>query len=193
MRRVVVASGVVLSFSLWVGSAQSADLRLLDQESPAEAFDSCEALSVHVAAPSCQRLDYRSRRIGRSTAADLFVVDGVRCSRDPCPVWLVTRDGNGKTRVVLRADGELRWERDKDAFPSVEVRRHSAGGYMVYDRYRWSDEHYVRVDTRRVHRVDGIDCDEEASCQAAAEDALRHGGVDRAVKIWQQVYGVSWI
>jgi hypothetical protein len=193
MRYVVVASSIVLAISLWTAPTQSADPRLLNQELPPDPFDSCDALSVHVAVSSRHRVDYRSRWIGHSAAGDLFIVDSAQCSRDPCPVWLVTKDGYGKTHVVLRATGELRWEPEKDAFPVIETRRASVGGYATYDRYRWAGERYEHTDSRRVHRVDGIDCDEEATCQAAAEDALRHGGVDRAVKIWQQVYGVSWI
>ena|SRR5438105_13468389 len=50
-----------------------------------------------------------------------------------------------------------------------------------------------RFDARRIYRIDGIECDKDEACRAAAVDALARGRIDQAVRIWRDVHGVSWI
>jgi hypothetical protein len=51
----------------------------------------------------------------------------------------------------------------------------------------------VRAESRLVYRVDGVECGEPDQCAAAAREALRRDEVERALKIYERVHGVSWI
>jgi len=180
-----------LALTMGVPAESSEFVASLDREPTLNGFDSCRGGSVQT--DNCEGADYRSRWLARALGVDLYAVNEARCDRAPCPVWVVTKDARGKTRVVLRAVGTLHLAPEHDTFPVIETRRESTAGYEIHDRFRWAEERYVRVESRRIYRVDGIECDKEETCRDAAEDALRYGGVDRAVKIWQQVYGVNWI
>jgi hypothetical protein len=41
--------------------------------------------------------------------------------------------------------------------------------------------------------VDGVECGTREECRRAASEAIAQKQVDRAVRIWENVGGVSWI
>ena len=63
----------------------------------------------------------------------------------------------------------------------------------AYSRYEWTGNTYTRTASRLVYNVDGVECGTREECNDAAREALKQHQVDRAVKILENVNGVSWI
>jgi len=170
----------------WTAAGESADPRLSARELPPEILNACGTGGC------VDDVDYRARWVGRTPAGNLFVVGRTSCIAGRCTHWLVEK-GATPVRVLLELDGAFALYRLAGRYPAVEVRRHASDQGLSYLRFEWTGEQYVRTSARRVYEVGGVECGTREECAAAAERALTTQRVDRALRIWQQVYGVSWI
>jgi hypothetical protein len=63
----------------------------------------------------------------------------------------------------------------------------------AYNRYEWNGKAYDRTASRLVYNVDGVECGTREECRRSASEAIAQKQVDRAVRIWENIGGVSWI
>jgi len=140
----------------------------------------------------CAEIEYRTSWVGHTAKGDLFVVGRVGCAPGSCIHWLVEK-GAEPARLLLELDGAFALQRLAGRYPAVEVRTRSDDKGIVYARFEWTGQQYTRISLRHVFEVNGVECGTREECAAAAERALKSQKVDRAVRIWQRVYGVSWI
>ncbi|BAU47077.1 hypothetical protein SVA_0496 [Sulfurifustis variabilis] len=186
LRRTLTACFAVASFG-WTVSGETSDPTLAARDLPADIASECRP------AGCAREGGYVTRWIGRARAADLFLVLRETCESEGCPAWLVRRDPAGTTTTLLTLSGEFRFDTAAGPYPAVHTRTELTAAYASYNRYEWDGTRYVRMHTRLVHRVDGVECGNETECDAAAREALAGGAPDRAVRIWQEVHGVAWI
>src|SRR6185436_12953527 len=123
---------------------------------------------------------------------DLFIVGRAGCAANHCSNWLVEK-GKTPARVLLELDGAFTLQRLAEGYPVVEIRTRSDEQGITYRHFEWNNEEYTRTSVRRVYEVNGVECGTRDECAAAAERAFKAKKVDRALRIWHRVYGVSWI
>lgn len=193
MRSTPYILGIAISALLWTGPGQSYEPRFDLAALPLDVVGECHTATRPAFGASCDRTDYRTQWVGRLPQEELFLITRRACRPDGCRAWLVGRDDSGRTRTLLTLTGALRFEHGKEQLLPVVHTRLELGDHTSYDRYEWDGVHYVLSETRLVHRVDDFECPDETVCRGAAEEALRRGQADRAVRIWQQVHGVNWI
>lgn len=170
----------------WTAAGETSNPRLAARELPPEILNEC------VAAACADDVEYRSSWIGRTPQGDLFSVGRVGCASGNCASWLVEK-GESAAHTLLELNGSFTLHRSIGRYPLVELRARSDEEGTVYSRFEWISERYVRTSTHRIYAVDGIECGTREECRAAAERALKAHQVDRALRIWQRVHGVSWI
>lgn len=187
MNRTFYRSLIALAALVWTAAGETSDPLLALTELPPDVVADCRPR------PEGNGCDSSLTRhwLGRAAQGELFLVAHAGCTRD-CAAWLVQRSAGGM-RTLLAITGEFRLARVAGPFPAVQVRHEVSTAAVHYTRYAWNDGDYVPVETRRVYRVDGVECGSAAECDAAARAALAHGNSDRAVRIYEQVHGIGWI
>jgi len=170
----------------WTAAGETAAPQLATSELPAD------ILNNDCADSPCAEVDYRTNGGGHTAQGELFVVGRAGGAPGSCTHWLVEK-GAVPVRMLLELDGSFALQRSAGRYPSVEVRTRSDDKGIVYARFEWTGQQYTRTSARRVYEVNGVECGTRDECGAAAERALKGQKVDRALRIWQRVYGVSWI
>jgi len=174
---------------VWTGAGESSDPTLTARELPAEIANPCTA-----AAPleACRTPEFNRRWVGRTARGDLFVVTDDRCTGNDCRAWLVEKSA-GSATTLLTFDKNFRLHQAPGAYPVIETYAAISSTQAAYNRFEWNGRGYARTTERLVYRVDGAECGTSDECRTAAAEALKQQQVDRAVKIWENVHGVSWI
>jgi len=174
---------------VWIGAGETSDPTPTARELPAGIANPCTA-----AAPleSCRAPEFNRRWVSRTARGDLFVVTDDRCSGNDCRAWLVEKS-NGSATTLLTFDRNFRLQQTPGAYPVIETYTELSSTQAAYGRFEWNGRGYARTAERLVYRVDGAECGTRDECRTAAAAALKQQQVDRAVKIWESVQGVSWI
>jgi len=174
---------------VWIGAGETYDPTLADRELPAEIADHCTA-----AAPleACRPVEFNRRWVGRTARGDLFVVTSDRCTGNDCRAWLVEK-ADASINTLLTFEKTFRLHQSPGDYPAIETYSELSSSQAAYSRFEWNGRGYRRTANRLVYRVDGAECGTSNECRAAAAEALKQQQVDRAVKIWENVHGVSWI
>ena len=176
---------------VWTGTGESSDPVLADRELPAAITSSC-TLAMAGVANACRETAFDRRWVARTARGDLFLVANERCRGADCRAWLVERNATAAT-VLLDFDARFRLREDSNGYPVIESYAGMSATEGVYHRYEWNGKAYDRTASRVVYNVDGVECGTRAECRQAANEAITRKQVDRAVRIWENVGGVSWI
>lgn len=192
MRPTPYIAGLLLFAVCWSAPGSTSEPDLTPAELPADILNECPAGET-AATGACVPVRYRIDRIGRTPDGDLFLVRPDVCAADGCRTWLVTRSAHGLAHTRLSVTGELYLEHRDNTFPTVQTRLELGGNYTRYARFEWAGDRYARTETRLVYRIDDFECADEAACRAEAQEALKRNQADRAVRIWERVYGINWI
>lgn len=192
MRHIAIITGVLLYAACWSTPGDTLAPELTAAELPTDVLSDCPRNEA-ADGGACAPVEYRIDRIGRTPQGDLFLVRTDVCEVAGCRTWLVTRGASGVARTRLAVTGELSLEYRDNTFPTVQTRLELGGSYTRYARFEWAGERYARTETRLVYRIDDLECADEAACRAEAQEALKRNQADRAVRIWERVYGISWI
>jgi len=188
MRTTQYFVGALLAIGISSSSGESSNPALTTAELPTDILRDCATDSA-----PCGENNFNIGWIARLPHGHLFFVKRARCDGESCDGWLVAKNEQGATEVMLSVAGDVRIEQGAGKYPIVRTRAELSDSYTSYARYDWTDGHYTRTETRLMHRIDGVECAGEDDCDAAAKRALRNRQPDRAVRIWQQVHGVNWI
>lgn len=180
--------GALLAVGIFSNTGESSDPALRAAELPADVLRDCATDDV-----PCGENNFNIHWVARLPHSHLFLVKRARCDSENCESWLVAKDGQGVTEVMLSVTGDVRLEDGAGNYPIVRTRAELSDSYISYARYDWSNGHYTRTETQLMYRIDGFECASEEECDAAARRALRDQQQGRAVRIWQQVHGVNWI
>ena len=174
---------------VWTGAGETSDPALTARELPAEIANRCTA-----AAPleACRTPEFNRRWVSRTARGDLFVVTDDRCSGNDCRAWLVEKS-SGYATTLLTFERNFRLHQTPGAYPVIETYTELSSTQAAYSRFEWNGRAYTRTADRLIYRVDGAECGTSDECRTAAAEALKRQQVDRAVKIWENVQGVSWI
>jgi hypothetical protein len=73
------------------------------------------------------------------------------------------------------------------------MRTRDEAARIQVSRYEWDGSQYLRTVAQQVYEINGVECGTRDECQAAAKGALEANDTDRALVIWQNVWGISWI
>lgn len=176
---------------VWTGAGESSDPVLADRDMPAEIASHC-TLSMAGDASACHDSAFDRRWVARSASGDLFIVTNERCTGNDCRAWLVEKTETAAT-ALLSFDASFRLREDKAGYPVIESYAGMSATEGAYSRYEWNGMAYVRSASRLVYNVDGLECGTREECRHAASEAIAQKRVDRAVRIWENVGGVSWI
>lgn len=188
LARLLSATAVTILLAGWTSAGQTFDPALAARELPLDVVQDCAPPG---ATGPCA-VDFSSRWVGRGTQGDLFIVLGAPCTGADCPAWLVERHAGGAA-LLVRFAREFRFERGAHAYPVVVARQVLSSTEAQLNRFEWQDGRYVRTESKRFYHVDGVECGTREQCAQAASEALRERQVDRALRIWERVHGVSWI
>jgi hypothetical protein len=182
-----IAASLVLG---WTSVGESSDPVLAVDELPLEMLAQCATGAP--AQPDCRPGETLvSRWVGRSERGDLFLTSAAGCVDAVCRAWLFER-GAQRVAMLLALEGQVSVRAGGD-YPLVEARAPLVTGETITSRYRWNGQSYERTEAELRYRVDGIECGTAAQCRQAADAALEGERVDRAVRIYERVHGVSWI
>lgn len=176
---------------VWTGTGESSDPALADRELPADIAGSC-ALAPAGETGACDPAAFEHRWVARTARGDLFIVTNERCTGGDCRAWLVEKTETAATTLLGFAAG-FRLREDRNGYPAIESYAATSTTEGVYHRYEWNGQAYDRTASRLVYNVDGVECGTRAECRDAASEAIAQKQVDRAVRIWENVGGVSWI
>ena len=176
---------------VWTGAGESSDPALADREIPADIASRC-AVSVAGELEVCHQPEFTRRWVARTGRGDLFVVTNDLCQDSGCRAWLVEKSGSGVS-TLLGFDKTFRLQGAADGYPVIESYTELSVTQGAYSRFEWNGASYARTANRLVYNVDGAECGTREECNAAAREALKQQRVDRAVKILENVNGVSWI
>lgn len=182
-RRVNLAV-VAAAALLWTGPGESADPYLLTHELPLGLYD-CPA-QTKCPLPEDSAVAW----IGGTPRGHLFVVTAPCAEPRACESWVVEKTANG-VEVLLGMTGEYMLRKSGGAYPLIETREQKSTHEVVAVEFAWRHGAYVEGDTRSVFAVDGIECGTRSECHDAALAAVAVRP-ERALKIWEQVHGVSW-
>jgi len=193
-RTTLIAMTFAAAAALWTAAGETSDPVLNSNELPADiATSACNPPMVSDEVWACQVQDYANRWIGKTARGDLFVVLGSFCAADDgCRAWLVEKSGTGVT-TLLAMNGKFHLRRGANAYPVVETHTEISALNNAYNRFEWNGAAYARTDSQLLYKVDGNECGTREECSNVARKALQHEDIDRAVKIWENVHGVSWI
>ena len=175
----------------WTGAGETSYPVLTDREIPADIATRCVA-SDAAGLEACHQPEFTRRWVGKTEQGDLFVVTNELCAGNGCRAWLIQKAA-GTVTTLLAFDRSFRLFGGMGSYPVIETYAELSSDQGAYSRFEWNGAAYARTTNRLVYRVDGKQCGTREECDAAAREALRHQRVDRAVKIWENVHGVSWI
>jgi hypothetical protein len=168
----------------WTMAGETSNPQLTVADLPAGLVDAC-------AARDCgDGLALESRWIGRTPHGDLFIVAHKDCN--DCSRWLLEKT-TATSRLLLELNGHYELHRGSGAYPAIELRTRDDATQIQFVRYEWDGNQYTRTVAQQVYEVNGVECGTREECQAAAKGALEANDTDRALVIWQQVWGISWI
>ena len=176
---------------VWTGTGESSDPVLVDREMPADIASTC-ALTQAGEIAACDQAAFSRRWVAKTLRGDLFIVTNERCTGSDCRAWLVEKTEAAAT-TLLSFDASFRLREDKDGYPAIESYTTMSTTEGAYSRYEWNGNAYARAASRLVYNVDGVECGTREECRHAANQAITQKQVDRAVRIWENVGGVSWI
>jgi len=170
----------------WTAAGETSNPLLSTRELPREILNECGP------AACTAEHEFRVNWVGRTPRGNLYVVARSVCVPGSCTNWLVEK-GEGAARTLLDLPGTFRFHRVTGRYPAVDlqVRQHDDG--MLRERFEWNGREYARTLSQPVYEVAGVECGTRDECHASAERAYGTQNVDRALRIWQQVHGVSWI
>jgi hypothetical protein len=194
-RITLIAMTFAAAAALWTAAGETSDPVLNSSELPADIVtDACNLSKGSDEAGACQVQDYANRWIGKTVRGDLFVVMGSFCATDDgCRAWLVEKSRTGATSTLLVMSGKFHLRRGANAYPVVETHTEISALNNAYNRFEWNGAAYARTGSKLLYKVDGKECGTREECSNVARQALQHEDFDRAVKIWENVHGVSWI
>ena len=176
---------------VWTGTGESSDPVLADREMPADIASTC-VLTQAGDSGVCHASSFDRRWVAKSVRGDLFIVTNERCTGSDCRAWLVEKTEAAAT-TLLSFDATFRLRGDKGGYPVIESYTGMSATEGAYGRYEWTGKAYDRTASRLVYNVDGVECGTREECHRAASEAIAQKQVDRAVRIWENVGGVSWI
>ncbi len=176
---------------VWTGTGESSDPVLADREIPADVASIC-ALSPAGEIGVCDQPAFSRRWVAKTVRGDLFIVTNEHCTGNDCRAWLVEKTASTAT-TLLSFDATFRLREDKGGYPVIESYAGISATEGAYSRYEWNGNTYARTASRLVYNVDGMECGTREECRLAANEAVMQKQVDRAVRIWENVGGVSWI
>ncbi|MHB8535303.1 MAG: hypothetical protein ACYDBW_07655 [Sulfuricaulis sp.] len=184
----LIAAGAAL---VWTGTGETSDPMLAVREIPADIVTHCKASNTG-GLEACHQPEFTRRWVGMIGQGNLFVVTNDLCVDSGCRAWLVRKTA-GSVTTLLAFDKTFRLHGGMGGYPVIETYTDLSSNQGAYSRFEWNGSSYTRTANRLVYRVDGEQCGTREQCDTTARDALRHQDVDRAVKIWENVHGVSWI
>ncbi len=176
---------------VWTGAGETSDPVLLVREIPAAVTNSC-AVSPTGGLEACHQPEFTRRWVGKTDQGDLFLVINDLCAESGCRAWLVEKT-TGPATILLAFDRTFRLHQEAGSYPVIDTYSEISATQGAYSRFEWNGAVYARTANRLVYRVDGSECGTSEQCSTAANEALKQQQVDRAVKIWENVHGVSWI
>jgi hypothetical protein len=131
--------------------------------------------------------------VSRTAAGQLFLVLQDSCATPgSCGAWFVERTAQG-VDLRLNIDGPFRVVQSGRAIPDVETWRALSDSESLLTRYAWVGGAFLKMETRTVYSVDGVECGSALDCYQAASQAHEQRQTDKALRIWEQVHKVSWI
>jgi hypothetical protein len=175
----------------WTGAGETSYPVLTDREIPADIAARCVA-SDAAGLEACHQPEFTRRWVGKTEHGDLFVVTNEWCTGSRCQAWLIQKAA-GTVTTLLAFDRSFRLIGGMGSYPVIETYAELSSDQGAYSRFEWNGFAYARTSNRLVYSVDGKLCGTREECSVAAREALQHQRVDRAVKIWENVHGVSWI
>lgn len=188
------ALALATGLSAWTVAGETFSPTLSVRELPLEIVNNCVSVatqeSSHEACVSGRA--FTSRWVGRSARGNLFLVVQAPCTGGECRGWLVEKTAHS-TSTLLALSGEFRLERDSGAYPVVFARQALTETQSHLSRFEWRGERYVRAEGKLLYNIDGVQCGGHEECSQAAREALQNKQVDRALRIYERVHGVSWI
>lgn len=184
---------LIISFAaiVWTGTGESSGPILADREIPADIASTC-ALTQAGVIEACDYPAFSRRWVAKNLQGDLFIVTNERCTGSDCRAWLVEKTNSAAT-TLLSFDATFRLRENKAGYPVIESYTAMSATEGAYSRYEWTGNAYTRTASRLVYNVDGVECGTIEQCRLAASEAVSQKQVDRAVRIWENVGGVSWI
>jgi hypothetical protein len=189
IRPLTLVTALAAISAVWTAPGETSDPLLAARELPLDILKGC----APQAAACLEAREFASRWIGRTPDGNLFLVLHTPCTEaNECRTWVVEKTARGAS-TLLTLNGEYHLSRGTGAFPSIQLRTVLNESQNHHARYEWRDSRYVRTDSRVVFRIDGAECGTQDECHESAREAMRRQQVDRAVKIWERVHGVSWI
>ncbi len=170
----------------WTIAGETSNPQLATRDLPSEVLNQCAT------ADCTDDAEYRSHWVGRTAQGSLFVVGRAGCAPSRCSYWLVEK-GAAAARTLLELDGSFTLHRTAGRYPVIDVRTRSDDDGITHLRFEWNGEAYARTAKDRIYEVNGVECGTRDECDQVAQRALKAQKVDRALRIWQQVHGISWI
>jgi hypothetical protein len=186
-------SALIAGFAalIWTGAGETSDPVLADREIPADIASRC-AVSAAGELEVCHQPEFTRRWVARTARGDLFMVTNELCQSSSCRAWLVEKAG-GSAVTLLAFDRSFQLQEGAGGYPLIETYSEISSTQGAYSRFEWNGASYARTANRLVYQVDGRECGTREECNTAAHEALKQHQVDRAVKILENVNGVSWI
>jgi hypothetical protein len=195
LQRLPPLSAVVLALIAvcWTAPGETFDPSLAARDLPEDVLRHCVPSAVDTANSCVGREHVTSRWIGRTGRGDLFLVLRNQCAEtENCQAWFVERTDQ-ESMTLLKVNGEIRLYQGNGVYPTIQQRHDLSDTRITYSRFEWRGDKYVRTEQQIMYRVDGIECGTRSECARIAHEALRHDDADSAVKIYEDVHGVSWI
>ena len=192
-KALTLLSALIAGFAalIWTGNGETSDPALADREIPADIASRC-AVSVAGELEVCHQPEFIRRWVAKTGRGDLFVVTNELCQGSGCRAWLVEKAG-GSAVTLLAFDRSFRLQEGAGGYPLIETYSEISSSQGAYSRFEWNGAAYARTANRLVYQVDGSECGTREECNTVAREALKQHQVDRAVKILENVNGVSWI
>ncbi len=192
-KALTLLSALIAGFAalIWTGTGETSDPVLADREIPADIASRC-AVSVTGELDVCHQPEFTRRWVARTGRGDLFMVTNDLCQGSGCRAWLVEKAG-GSAVTLLAFDRSFRLQESTGGYPLIETYSEISSTQGAYSRFEWNGATYARTANRLVYQVDGKECGTREECNTAAREALKRHQIDRAVKILENVNGVSWI
>ena len=192
LHRILATLASALPALLWTAAGETSDPVLLDRDLPLEVVGRCLDGATNGDRGCGPDSHYSKFWVGRAGDANLFLVRLKPCNDSACHAWLLAKTNRG-VNVLLATRGELSLSPGAGAFPAVHTHSNVSPSQSLVSRFDWNGHQYTRTDTRIVYSVDGQECGSADQCREAAQDAMNVRRIDKALRIWEQVHGVSWI
>lgn len=170
----------------WTAPGETSNPLLSARDLPREILNECGPAAC-VAAH-----EFQAHWVGRTSSGNLFVVSRSACVSGSCTNWLVEQ-GERSTRSLLDLPGTFRFHRVSGRYPVVEMQLRQRDDSAMRVRFEWNGHEYARTQAQPVYEVAGVACGTREECHSSAHRAYQSQDVDRALRIWEQVHGISWI